>query len=324
MTCDTCKEWSGAQWEAFFVSAPVVGAVTQAFQALPFPLCLRPFLPPPWLLRKLGALRFPLVRSPLRQRGVAVWGESESVPRVNSREVSSPPFHHSVGEREREKGGGGVLASGVASDSAASSLPGVGVAGSSCSQESLVLAAPSSVASSASADHDSQLRCCEVGGSIEDCSRSHSSRSFSSRGRDFCGERRCARLRSEGSRDRSCKSCSCFTNRLRSRGCGRSRRDSSRSPSACLWSQQSRSRSARVWSRSDRSRSQRVHLRSSGCCEAQCDLPVTGLFAPFPPTVRGLERGVDGLGRVSGIERRLLLPPGIAATLGRGWSLPLW
>ena len=309
VTCDTCKEWSGAQWEAFFVSAPVVGAVTQAFQALPFPLCLRPFLPPPRLLRKLGALRFPLVHSPLRQRGVAVWGESESVPRVNSREVSSPPFHHSVGERER---GGGVLASGVASDSAASSLPGVGVAGSSCSQESLVLAAPSSVASSASAERDSQLRCCEVGGSIEDCSRSRSSRSFPSRGRDSCGERRCARLRSEGSRDRSCKSCSCFTNRLRSRGCGRSRWDSSRSPSACLWS------------RSDRSRSQRMHLRSSGCCEARCDLPVTVLFAPIPPTVRGLEKGVDGLGGVSGIERRLLLPPGIAATLGRGWSLPLW
>ena len=49
--------------------------------------------------------------------------------------------------------------------------------------------------------------------------------------------------------------------------------------------------------------------------------PATG--RPFPLTVRGLGRGVGGLGGVTGIARRLLLPPGIAATLGRGWSLPL-
>ena len=59
---------------------------------------------------------------------------------MGSREVSSPPSHGSLG------GGGEVaraLASGGASDSAASPLPWVGVAGSSRSQESLVLADPS-------------------------------------------------------------------------------------------------------------------------------------------------------------------------------------
>ena len=49
-----------------------------------------------------------------------------------------------------------VSASGDVSDSAASSRPGVGVAGSSLCQESLVLAAPSSIASSASAERDHQ------------------------------------------------------------------------------------------------------------------------------------------------------------------------
>ena len=44
---------------------------------------------------------------------------------------------------------------------------------------------------------------------------------------------------------------------------------------------------------------------------------------PFPPTVRGLGKGVGGLGRVTGIAQRQLLPPGIVATLGRRWSLPL-
>ena len=68
-----------------------------------------------------------------------------------------PPF----GGRGRGGGGGGtvrVLASEGASDSAASPLPVVGVAGSSRSQESFVLAAPSSVASSASAERDCQSR----------------------------------------------------------------------------------------------------------------------------------------------------------------------
>ena len=45
---------------------------------------------------------------------------------------------------------------------------------------------------------------------------------------------------------------------------------------------------------------------------------------PFLLTVRSLGKGVGGLGRVAGIARRQLFLPGIAATLGRGWSLPMW
>ena len=65
VTCDICKDW--------FV-APIVCAVSLALQALTFPLRFRPFLPPLWLLRKLGTLRLPLVHPPLRQRGMAVLG----------------------------------------------------------------------------------------------------------------------------------------------------------------------------------------------------------------------------------------------------------
>ena len=48
-----------------------------------------------------------------------------------------------------------------------------------------------------------------------------------------------------------------------------------------------------------------------------------GTIRPFPLTVRGLGKEVGGLGRVAGIVWRQLLPPGIVATLGRRWSLPL-
>ena len=40
----------------------------------------------------------------------------------------------------------------------------------------------------------------------------------------------------------------------------------------------------------------------------------TGPFSPL--TIRGRRRGVGSQGKVTGIARRLLLPPGIAATLG--------
>ena len=71
----------------------------------------------------------------------------------------------------REGGGGGGGPVGV-SDSAASSLPGVGVAGSSRSQESPVLADPSPVASSVSAGRDCRSHTREIGGSTGDRSRS--------------------------------------------------------------------------------------------------------------------------------------------------------
>ena len=53
-----------------------------------------------------------------------------------------------------EEGGTGAVASRDVGDSVASSPTGVAVAGSSHSQESLVFAAPSSVASSVSAERD--------------------------------------------------------------------------------------------------------------------------------------------------------------------------
>ena len=85
----------------------------------------------------------------------------EGAPRVACCGVSSPPSHHLVGE---DGGGGWVVAPGSIGDSAASSPPGVEVAGSLRSQESLVLAAPSSVASSVYAEHDHRSCSCEIGG----------------------------------------------------------------------------------------------------------------------------------------------------------------
>ena len=79
------------------------------------------------------------------------------------------------------------------SDSAASSLPGVGVAGLSRSQESSVLTDPSLVASSVSAGCDRRSRSHEIGGSTGDRSRSRSSCLSPSRGRDSRERCRCAR-----------------------------------------------------------------------------------------------------------------------------------
>ena len=129
-------------------------------------------------------------------------------------------------------------ASAGASDSAASTLPEVGVAGSSRSQESLGLADPSPVDSSVSASGDRRSSSREIGGSIGD--RSLSSRLSPSRGRDSCEGRHCARSWSRGSCDQSRESRSRSKDRSRSRGRRRFRRDSSRSPSACVQSRRSR------------------------------------------------------------------------------------
>ena len=53
--------------------------------------------------------------------------------------------------------------------------------------------------------------------------------------------------------------------------------------------------------------------------------PATGCVTPCLCllTVRDHGHGVGSLGGVTGITRRQLLPPGIASTLGRRWSLPL-
>ena len=66
-----------------------------------------------------------------------------------------------------------------------------------------MLAASSSVASSASAEHDHRLRSRKVRGFTEEHSHPRSSWSSPSRSREARGERRCARLWSGGSRARS-------------------------------------------------------------------------------------------------------------------------
>ena len=100
-----------------------------------------------------------------------------------------------------EGGGGGggaarAMAPGSVGDSAASSSMGVGVAGSSRLQESLVLAAPPSIASSASVERDRRSHSRVAGGSTEP--RSHSSQSSLSRGGESRGERCGARSLSGG------------------------------------------------------------------------------------------------------------------------------
>ena len=77
--------------------------------------------------------------------------------------------------------GTGAVAPGGVGDSAASSPVGVAVAWSLRSQESLVLAAPSFVASSVTAECDRRLRSREIGGSAEARSCSCFSRSSPSR-----------------------------------------------------------------------------------------------------------------------------------------------
>ena len=82
---------------------------------------------------------------------------------------------------EGGRGGGGAVAPGGVGDSAASFPVGVAVAWSSRSQESLVLAAPSLVASSVTEECDRRLRSREIGGSAEARSCSCFSQSSPSR-----------------------------------------------------------------------------------------------------------------------------------------------
>ena len=229
-------------------------------------------------------------------------------------------------------GGGGVLASGGASDSAASSLPGVGVVEPSRSQESLVLTAPSSVASSTSAECGLRSRSRVVWVSTEDCSLSCSSRSSLSRGGETHGERHCARSRSGGSSARPRKSRSRSTTHLQSRGHGRYRRDSSRSPSARVQSRWSRSTGliefACALGLTVRGLDECPHtllaIMRPGVTFCSHTGPTTShvtiaghAAGPFSPlTVRCQGIGVGGQGKVAGIARRLLLPPRIAVTLG--------
>ena len=224
-------------------------AVRNALQAQPFPLRLRPFRSLPRLLWKPDALHFPFGHSPLLLRGVTtrgMWRVSFAWFLVRS--PFPPP---SV--RWKGRGGAVALASAGAGNSAASSLPGVGVARSSRSQESLVLADPDPVASSSPPGGDH--RSCSGGRGSSTGDRSHSSRLSSPRGRASREERRCARSRSRGAHAWSRESRSRSMDRSLSCGRKRSRRDLSRSPSACVRSRRSRLRS------SDHYRDRRVRLR---------------------------------------------------------------
>ena len=117
--------------------------------------------------------------------------------------------------------------------------------GSSRSHESLVLHDPSPVDSSVSAGGDRQSSSREIGSFTRDRSRLSPSR-----GRYSRGERHCAHSRSRGSHGRSRELRSCFTDRSRSRGRRRSRRDLSRYPSARAWSRHSWPWSSDNWVRS--------------------------------------------------------------------------
>ena len=124
VTCDICRDWSVAQWEAFLKCSPYSGRRKKR----PSDSALSPAsqTPPPQLLRKSDTLHFPLSHSPLLLRGVTARGGGGCPTRGFSR--GPPPS--SLQSKERE--GGGVaraLAFAGASDSAASFLPGVGGGG---------------------------------------------------------------------------------------------------------------------------------------------------------------------------------------------------
>ena len=182
----------------------------------------------------------PLGLSPLLLRGLtARGGGGGGFPRE-----APPPSSFSEG------GVGEIavsaLASGGARDSAASSFTGEGVAGSLLSQESLVIADSVPVASSSSPTRGRRSQSRGRGDSTRD--RSRSSRLSPPRGQDSREEHRSVRSRSRGDCGLLCGSCSHSKDRSLSRGGRRSRRDSSRSPPARVWSCRSRSRSLdRYW-----------------------------------------------------------------------------
>ena len=172
------------------------------------------------------------------------------------------------------------------------------------SHESTALAhsAPPSVDSSA--ERNPRLHIREAGGSIEGRSRSHSRASLS-RHRESQGERRCACSQSAGSCDRSRKSRSHSTDRLRSLG-------------------RVRSRQAPSHSRATRKPSRRSH---SGCSRSRGYLARSrdrGASLSFPLTDFGHGRGAGGQGIVAWIYRKLMLSPRILATLGPVQVLSLW
>ena len=143
-------------WNADLIEA----AVRNALQAPPFPLRRRPLRPPPQLLRKPDALCFPLSHSPLLLRGVTArgrWRVSIAWVLARSPLPSSLPF-------DGRRGGEATWGAWRLWVQAIRLLPpfrGEWVAGSSRSQESLVLADPDPVGSSSSPRGD--CRSCSGG-----------------------------------------------------------------------------------------------------------------------------------------------------------------
>ena len=199
------------------------------------------------------------------------------------------------------------------------------MAGSLCSRDSLVLAAPSSVASSLSAERDRRSRSHRIGESTEARSCTHSSQSSPSRGRESREGRRCGHLRSGGSRgrsralvprtvcglvDRGAPAVTCLAPLLTVCGLGGPGR-SLRTATGLVGCSRGLDECARI----------RLAVARPGVTSPSHTGHVTVL--PSLRIVRGLESGVVGLGGVAGITWGLW-PPGVAATLGRGWILLLW
>ena len=113
---------------------------------------------------------------------------------MGSRKAPPPPFLPLEGG---ERGSAaGALASGAVRDSAASSLTGGGIAVSSLSQESFVIADPVPVASSCSPAHVHRSQSKGKGDSTGDCPCSRSYRLFPPRGQDSREEHHSACSRS--------------------------------------------------------------------------------------------------------------------------------
>ena len=119
VTCNICKDWSVAQWEAFLKRRPYSERRKKLPSGSALPSAPPTILPSASVSSEAGRPvppPRPPPPPPSEDRGRS--GETESGPRVGS-----PPSRRSVGG-----GGGATGASASAGDSAASSLMGVGVA----------------------------------------------------------------------------------------------------------------------------------------------------------------------------------------------------
>ena len=181
-----------------------------------------------------------------------------------------------------------ALASAGAGDSAASSLLREGVAGSSHSQEALVLTDPFSVASSRSPGGDRHTLEREEAPPMS--APAHSLHAYLPLGVELPVK---ARSQSRGVRALSRESCSRSKVRSWSRGRKRSRSDSSRSPSARVRSRHSWSQSSHTGS-SEHSQSEKWSWRSGRrrwdreeAVGASCDRGNSGLTEEPAPAVAG-------------------------------------